>query len=80
MATLAAFLEGVRYDLTDYETGLEFDDRELINYLNRMIVRLQLKESEDNQEKEFLKNIQNRRIELMKTISVREVKKGGSEQ
>jgi len=38
MATLAAFLEGVRYDLTDYETGLEFDDRELINYLNRMIV------------------------------------------
>jgi hypothetical protein len=38
MTTLATFLEGVRYDVTDYETGLEFDDRELINYLNRMIV------------------------------------------
>lgn len=38
MTTLSTFLEGVRYDTTDYETGLEFDDRELINYLNRMIV------------------------------------------
>jgi len=38
MATLSSFLEGVRYDTTDYETGLEFDDRELVNYLNRMIV------------------------------------------
>ena len=38
MTTLTNFIESARYDLTDYETGLEFDERELINYLNRMIV------------------------------------------
>jgi hypothetical protein len=37
MATLSSFLEAARYDLIDYETGLEYEDRELINYLNRMI-------------------------------------------
>lgn len=37
MATLTSFLEAARYDLIDYETGLEYDDRELINYLNRMV-------------------------------------------
>lgn len=37
MTTLSDFLESARYDLTDYETGVEFEDRELINYLNRMI-------------------------------------------
>jgi hypothetical protein len=38
MTTLTNFIESARYDLTDYETGLEFDERELVNYLNRMIV------------------------------------------
>lgn len=37
MSTLSSFLEAARYDLIDYETGLEYDDRELVNYLNRMI-------------------------------------------
>jgi len=37
MATLSSFLEAARYDLIDYETGVEFEDRELVNYLNRMI-------------------------------------------
>lgn len=37
MATLSSFLEAARYDLVDYESGVEFEDRELINYLNRMI-------------------------------------------
>jgi hypothetical protein len=37
MGTLSSFLESARYDLLDYETGLEFDDKELIVYLNRMI-------------------------------------------
>jgi len=38
MKTLTNFIESARYDLTDYETGLEFDERELVDYLNRMIV------------------------------------------
>jgi len=37
MATLSSFLEAARYDLIDYEEGVQFEDRELINYLNRMI-------------------------------------------
>lgn len=37
MATLASFLEATRYDLADFEEGVEFEDRELINYINRMV-------------------------------------------
>ena len=37
MGTVSALLTSARYDLLDWETGLEFDDRELIDYLNRMI-------------------------------------------
>jgi hypothetical protein len=37
MGTLSTFLKNARYDLIDYGTGLEFDDAELIVYLNRMI-------------------------------------------
>ena len=37
MATLSSFLEAARYDLIDYEEGVQFENRELINYLNRMI-------------------------------------------
>jgi hypothetical protein len=37
MGTVTSFLQSARYDLIDYGTGLEFDDRELIDFLNRMI-------------------------------------------
>jgi len=37
MGTLTAFLQSARYDLLDYGTGLEFDNTELLDYLNRMI-------------------------------------------
>jgi hypothetical protein len=38
MATLSNFFKSARYDLNDYGTGLEFDDVELLEYLNRAIV------------------------------------------
>jgi hypothetical protein len=37
MGTVSSFLTSARYDLIDYGTGLEFDDRELVDFLNRMI-------------------------------------------
>lgn len=37
MATLSTFLEELRYELRDQETGILFDDDELLVYLNRMI-------------------------------------------
>jgi hypothetical protein len=40
MGTVSALLTNARYDLMDYKTGLEFDDKELIVYLNRMLVSL----------------------------------------
>ena len=38
MTTLSSFLESARYDLVDYQEGLEFDDLELTEYLNRVIL------------------------------------------
>lgn len=40
MATVATFIRGVRYDLRDYNYGLEFDDDELVEYINRMALSL----------------------------------------
>lgn len=37
MATVATFIDGARYDLRDYLEGLEFDDTELIEYINRVV-------------------------------------------
>jgi hypothetical protein len=37
MGTVSSLLSSARYDLVDYETGLVFDDDELLIYLNRMI-------------------------------------------
>jgi len=37
MGTVAALIESARYDLVDYEKGLEYDDKLLYVYLNRMI-------------------------------------------
>lgn len=37
MATAQDIINSARYDLNDYQTGIEFDDTELLNYLNRMI-------------------------------------------
>lgn len=37
MGTVANLIESARYDLIDYEKGLEYDDRELFVYINRMI-------------------------------------------
>jgi hypothetical protein len=37
MATVQSILDSARYDLVDFETGIEFDDNELLNYLNRMV-------------------------------------------
>jgi hypothetical protein len=37
MATVQSVINSCRYDIQDYETGLMFDDAELLNYLNRMI-------------------------------------------
>ena len=37
MATVQSVIDSARYDLTDFETGLDFDDVELLNYLNRMV-------------------------------------------
>ena len=37
MATAQSILDSARYDLGDYETGIMWDDTELLNYLNRMI-------------------------------------------
>ena len=36
MATVAQFITSARYDLRDYQTGLEFDSEELLEYINRM--------------------------------------------
>ena len=36
MTTVATFISGLRFDLRDYQSGLEFDDDELIEYINRM--------------------------------------------
>jgi hypothetical protein len=36
MGTVADFIDSARYDLRDYNTGLEFDDEELLVYINRM--------------------------------------------
>jgi hypothetical protein len=37
MATVQTVLDSARYDLGDFETGLEFDDVELLDYMNRMV-------------------------------------------
>jgi hypothetical protein len=37
MATFNTIIDDARYDLRDYQTGLEFDDAELLNFINRMI-------------------------------------------
>jgi hypothetical protein len=37
MGTVANLIEEARYDLADYEEGLDFDDRLMFVYLNRMI-------------------------------------------
>jgi len=37
MATINDLIDSARYDLRDYQTGLEFDDVELIEFVNRMI-------------------------------------------
>jgi hypothetical protein len=37
MGTVANLIEEARYDLVDYQEGLEFDDRLLFVYVNRMI-------------------------------------------
>lgn len=37
MTTVAQFITSSRYDLRDYGTGLEFDDEELLEYINRMV-------------------------------------------
>jgi hypothetical protein len=37
MATVQSVLDSARYDLHDYQTGLMWDDTELLNYLNRMV-------------------------------------------
>jgi hypothetical protein len=37
MGTVASLIESARYDLADYEEGLDFDDRILFNHVNRMI-------------------------------------------
>jgi hypothetical protein len=37
MATFNTIIDDARYDLRDYQTGLEFDDDELLNFVNRMI-------------------------------------------
>lgn len=37
MATINDLLDSARYDLRDYQTGLEFDDVELVLFINRMI-------------------------------------------
>lgn len=36
MTTVATFIDSARFDLRDYQTGLEFDDDELVEYINRM--------------------------------------------
>jgi len=37
MGTVASVIESARYDLIDYEKGIEFDDRVLFLYVNRLI-------------------------------------------
>lgn len=37
MATVQAFINSARYDLRDYQEGIEFDSAEVLNYLNRMV-------------------------------------------
>lgn len=37
MATVQSVLNSARYDLEDYQTGLIWDDTELLEYLNRMV-------------------------------------------
>ena len=37
MATAQSILDSARYDLGDYQTGIMWDDTELLTYLNRMI-------------------------------------------
>jgi hypothetical protein len=40
MATVQEFIDSARYDLRDYQKGLEFDDDELLEYVNRMRLSL----------------------------------------
>lgn len=37
MGTVDSLIESARYDLIDYEKGLEYDDRVLVLYINRLI-------------------------------------------
>lgn len=37
MGTVSGLIDDARYDLIDYETGIVFEDAELLNFLNRMI-------------------------------------------
>lgn len=37
MATFDTLIDNARYDLRDYQTGLEFDDAELMVFINRML-------------------------------------------
>lgn len=40
MATVQEFIDSARFDLRDYQKGLEFDDDELLEYINRMRLAL----------------------------------------
>jgi hypothetical protein len=40
MATIDQLIDSARFDLRDYQTGLEWDDAELILFINRMIRQL----------------------------------------
>ena len=40
MATVDTFIDSARYDLRDYQGGLEFDDDEILEYINRMVIVL----------------------------------------
>jgi hypothetical protein len=37
MATVNDIIDSSRYDLRDYETGIVWDDAEILNYINRMV-------------------------------------------
>ena len=37
MTTVATFIDSARYDLRDYQTGLAWDDDEILEYVNRMV-------------------------------------------
>lgn len=36
MATVESVIDSARYDLNDFEEGIQWDNRELLNYLNRL--------------------------------------------